>query len=256
MSNRKILVLLNDVAEAMSCTNFIVRLFKDSKTLVVIAFTEDSSVTAAHQQHLATVLQQNFRVYPNVNLMVRTAHKLSAEDIAREGKYTDLIVLPASMKGEMHWLSMLSDTDSRMFKHVPVMLVPETSQDIDEVVITYDGNNPNLSSVKQFCQIMDSLCSEVNVTLLEVNHDTSLFLPEEEKLLIEYLKGHCKNLGVYKASDESPEKILQQINCSPNAMVVSGTLASLHATLPQLQNLGSVLIEETKMPGFFGGSDY
>lgn len=256
MSNRKILILLNDVADAKSCTHFIVRLFRKSSSLVVVAFTEESKVSPEQREHLAIMLQDSLRNHPNVRLIVRTAHKLSEEDIARESEYADMIVMPVSMDENMKRKPALSKSGSRVLKNVPVMLVPDSTQDIDEVLITYDGSNPNLNAVKQFCQIMDSLCSESNITLLELNHDISRFLPEEEKLLIEYLKGHCKNLGVYKASEESPEEILEHINCSPNAMVVTGTLDTLYATLPHLQSLGRALISGSRMPAFFGGSDY
>lgn len=258
MSSRKILVLLSDNEDAQGCVNFVVQLFRETKTLVVVAFVNSKTKSEHHQKTIAAEMQQSFGAHPNVKILVRTGRNLTTAEMAREAKYTDLIVVQSAVMTNslMNWWDLLPKDASQSTIQVPVIVVPDPAHKIDEILITYDGQHPNFGSIRQFCQIMGDFCSTVNVTLLEINHDCNHFLPEEEKLLIEYLKEHCKNIGVYKVADESPEKILQLVNCGQNAIVVSGTVGSLQASLPHLTNLTGKFIEENKMPGFFGASAY
>lgn len=258
MDSRKILVLLSNKSEAQSCVNFTVQLFREMKTLMVIAYVEESDFSETEKQMTAADIQQSFNAHPNVKVVVRNGKNLTTDDIAREAKYTDLIVLQTVLLSDAsnQWLNAASKYQNDALAQVPVIVVPNRAHKIEEVLITYDGENPNFGSIRQFCQVMGGFCSMVNVTLLEINHGCSHFLPEEEKLMVEYLKEHCQNFGVYKVSEESPEKILQLINCGPNALVVSGTLSSLQASLPHLPSLTGKFIQEKNMAGFFGTSIY
>lgn len=260
MGGRKILVLLHSRENALACVDFVAHLFRDVKLLLVIGFVyegpEDPVGLETQRKAITRDLQQAYNAHPNIRLMVRNGRILSVDDIARESRYTDLIVMEAgtldrSLSLKVKRVSNKSETERL---HVPVIIVPEAAQEVEEVIITFDGQNPSVTSIKQFCQIMGNVCSDMQVTLLELNHNKAQFLPQEEKLLIEYLRGHCQNLGIYKVSEESPQQILQLINSSKNAIVVAGTLDTLQASLGKLPQLSNQLIQQNNLPGFFGAS--
>lgn len=256
MSSRKILVLLSDSPdEARQTLSFVFQLLQNSNALVAAAFPEDRNISYLLQQRIQLVseLEQEFGAHPKIRLLLRSVYGLSPDEIEREATYTDLIVLNDEMtKNDDNNLSLRLIAGKESNFRVPVLVVPKGVRSAEDILITYDGLPQGIAPIKQFCQIMGDLCQSAKVTLIEFNHDSAAFQPEEEKLLIEYLKQHCHSLGIYKVSNESPHQILQLINSSKNAIVVSGTSPLLN--LPGIVNapLDNPFLREEKLPGFFG----
>lgn len=255
MSSRKILVLLSDSpVEARQTLSFVFQLLQNSSALVAAAFPEDRNIKLGLQQRVQLVseLEQEFGAHPKIRLLLRSVYGLTSEEIEREAKYTDLIVLSDDMfKSREQKLSLQLNADE-VSVGVPILVVPKGVRSAEDILITYDGLPQGIAPIKQFCQIMGDLCQNAKVTLIEFNHDSAAFQPEEEKLLIEYLKQHCHSLGIYKVSNESPHQILQLINSSKNAIVVSGTSRLLNLPGIVTAPLDNPFLREEKLPGFFG----
>lgn len=256
MSSRKILVLLSDAPnDARQTLAFIFQLLQNSKALVAAAFAADQieKLRLSQRIQLVSELEREFGSHPEIRLVIRSVKGLAPEEIEREAKYTDLIVLSDEMlRHREEHLSLQLNTANESDIGVPVLVLPKGIRSTEDILITYDGLPQGIAPIKQFCQIMGDLCQNARVTLIEFNHDSAAFQPEEEKLLIEYLKQHCHSLGIYKVSNESPHQILQLINSSKNAIVVSGTSRLLN--LPGIVNapLDNPFLREEKLPGFFG----
>jgi len=256
MSSRKILVMLSDVPdEAQHTLSFAFQLLKNNKSLVVAAYLHHSKGSFDIQSRVVQTarLQNDFGNHPNIRLALRTINGLTPAELEREARYTDLIVLGAELLNQAHGstsIQLLSGINSNL--QVPVLVVPGNAHTTDEIIITYDGLPEGLATIKQFCQILDNFCQHAKVTLVEFNHNCNQYQPEEEKLLVEYLKQHCSNLGIYKVSDESPQKVLQMINSSGNAIVVSGTLRMLGEKSTLTAQMVNPFTAEEKLPGFFG----
>lgn len=256
MSSRKILVLLSDSpVEARQILSFVFQLLQNSHGLVAAAFPEEENIKLRLQQRIQLVseLEQEFGSHPEIRFVLRSVYGLTPEEIEREAKYTDLIVLSDKMltsREQKLSVQLTAGVESNI--GVPILVMPKGVRSAEDILITYDGLPQGIAPIKQFCQIMGDLCQNTRVTLIEYNHDSAAFQPEEEKLLIEYLKQHCHSLGIYKVSNESPHQILQLINSSNNAIVVSGTSRLLN--LPGIVNapLDNPFLREEKLPGFFG----
>lgn len=241
MSGRKIIVLISNDSDPVRYVTFIVALFKALNVVIVVVFDAHSAISQKRRDAISKVLRHYFALHPQITLMVRNNHPVDREALIRESNYTDLIVVQPNNK-QTYFAEM----------SVPVIVVPECAKQVDEVIITYDGRESGFETIRQFCQLLGNLCLKTRVTLLEINHDSDRFLPEEEKLSVEYLKGHCKNLGIYKVSEESPQQLLQRINSGGNALIVSGTFDHKSESVREGGWLTNQLISENGLPGFFG----
>lgn len=254
MTGRKILALMDDNTVFQSSVDYAFDLFGNSGALIVATFLHNKSANIQKRREAIALLQEKYSNNKSTKLIIRNENGLKSSDLTREIRYTDLIIHHSNNK-EANKLQHLPANFTKLLgqSKVPLLLVPDDLSDIKEVFLTCDGHPESIKSIKQFCQLMSDFCRENKVTLLEFNHDSQQFQPSEEKLLIEYLKQHCNNLGIYKISDETPDKILKLINFNKNAMVVSGTLQALGKSLRELPALTNRLIMEEKTPGFFGG---
>jgi len=254
MTGRKILALMDDNTVFQSSVDYAYDLFGNSGALIVAAFLSNKDSNVQKRRAIIASLQEKYSNNKNTKLIIRNESGLKSSELSREIRYTDLII-HHSNNTEADKLQHLPANFTKLLgqSKVPLLIVPDDLSAIKEVFLTCDGNPESIKSIKQFCQLMSDFCRDNKVTLLEFNHDAQQFQPSEEKLLIEYLKQHCKNLGIYKISNESPDKILKLINFNKNAMVVSGTLQALGKSLRELPALTNRLILEEKTPGFFGG---
>jgi hypothetical protein len=254
MTGRKIIALMDDNTVFQSSVNYAFDLFGASGSLIVAAFISDKSADIQKRRVIISQLQEKYSNSPSTKLIIRSENGLKPSDLSREIRYTDLII-HHSTQSEADKLQHLPANFTKLLvqSKVPLLIVPDDLSDIKEVFLTCDGSVESIKSIKQFCVLMSDFCRANKVTLLEFNHDVMQFQPSEEKLLIEYLKQHCNNLGIYKISNESPDKILKLINFNKNAMVVSGTLQALGKSIRELPALTNRLILVEKTPGFFGG---
>lgn len=252
MNSSKILALINDDIQSARSIDFAFQLLHGERGLVVAAFAGKNPGSGADRAILAEKLKQRYANETESRFILRTSPGLNPEEIAKESQYADIIVLsPELLHGQPgQWAAATNEQINKL--NVPVILVPGEVKSVKHVLLTYDGNEQTLMVIKQFCQIMASLCAEAQVTLLEFNHDHASFEPQEERLLVEYLKQHCHNLGIFKVGSESPDKILKLIDFKEETILVSGTLSLLQQSIRELPALTSRLIYQERTPGFFG----
>ncbi len=189
MSSRKILVLLSDAPDdARQTLAFVFQLLQNSHALVAAAFPEDRNLKFRLQQRIQLVseLEQEFGAHPEIRLALRSIYGLTPEEIEREAKYTDLIVLSDDiLKRREKRLSLQLNATHESDIGVPILVLPKGVRSSEDILITYDGLPQGIAPIKQFCQIMGDSCQTAKVTLIEFNHDSEAFKPAEEKLLIE-----------------------------------------------------------------------
>lgn len=245
MSNKKILVLLGDEPSSACSVDFAFRLLDDNGGLVVATFLPEQSKDLNHRKEIAKELSSRFE-NRSAKLVFRPGLGMSTEEVVIEAQFADIVILVPELMEKL-----MAPNAAEAAITSPIVLVPGPTKDVQHVLITHDGSKESLPRIKQFCQILSDTCKKAEVTLVEFNHDSEQFNINEEKLLIEYLRGHCANLGVFKVGEESPERILELIDFKKNTIVVSGTLDILGKSLHHIPSLTNQLIYGEKSPGFF-----
>ncbi|MDF9796002.1 hypothetical protein OKW21_001265 [Catalinimonas alkaloidigena] len=86
----------------------------------------------------------------------------------------------------------------------PVMVIPDQLSKIQQIVLIYDGNTTSLSAIKLLRMVLMPICHTLPITvLMPCSKENTLLSSNEEKMLIEYLRLHFKDLGVHKICEES-----------------------------------------------------
>lgn len=257
VSRIKILVILSDVREsALRTMAYTYALPGNQDAMVVVGYVPaaKNNDQVKRRMVLNAEIQNRYGQSSNLKLVFRNASGFAKDDLYREAQFADVVVMSEATVKNLH-SSSESQWNQSSFSSlgVPLLIIPENAEKPDEILITYNGLPQGIGAIKQFCQLMGDLCRRVKVTLLEMNHQKNHYQPEDERLLVEYLKQHCTNLGIYKMSDETPEKVLQLINSSGNAIVVVGAFMDIG----EVDNISAIdpinlFGESEKFPGFFG----
>lgn len=256
MSRLKILLVLSDEREvALRTLNYSFELTGNEDAMIVVGYMPDTqkSSNLTTRMELNAVLQNRYGQSSAIKLVFRKASGFTPSDLRREAQFADVVLMSeVTIKILRSAAGFPWNDNPHSSLGVPLLIIPENVEKPEEILITYNGLPQGIGAIKQFCQLMGDLCSRVQVTLLEMNHQCNQYQPEDERLLVEYLKQHCTNLGIYKMSDESPEKVLQLINSSGNAIVVAGAFPDQNAEYSPGTDTKELFSATEKLPGFFG----
>lgn len=245
MSSKKILALLSDDASSACSVDFAFRLLNDNEGLVVATFIPEHTEDADHRKETISTLANRYE-NRSARLVFRPGFGMSMEEALIEAQFADIVILVPELLEKL-----ITPNSAEAAITSPIVLVPGPTENVQRVLITHDGSRESVPRIKQFCQILSDTCQKAEVTLVEFNHNSNQFNLQEEKLLIEYLRGHCADLGVFKVGEESPERILELIDFKKDTILVSGTLDILGKSLHHIPSLTNQLIYGEKSPGFF-----
>lgn len=104
----------------------------------------------------------------------------------------------------------------------PKILIPEHYQNIGNVVLVHDQSPASLFAIKQFCRFFHEHCINKEIVLFTLVDEAYHTDQEEDfKLLITYLKQHCKKLGVFYFNGEPSNQIKSTLELKDNTLIVS-----------------------------------
>ncbi|MEK6476942.1 hypothetical protein WJR50_05380 [Catalinimonas sp. 4WD22] len=104
----------------------------------------------------------------------------------------------------------------------PIMVIPDKLCEIQQIILIYDGNLTSLSGIKLLRMVLSPICRNIPITvLIPCSKDASTFPANEEKMLIEYLRFHFKDLGVHKICEDSVHTIHFAIDPLKNILLVN-----------------------------------
>lgn len=250
MSTHKILIAFQAGKPSKELMDQANKLFHDSSTLLVAVFfwPQESAGTVFKEQlqHFSHEWLKKDNQGPR-----KIIHKLeviSVEELRRESKYADLII------------SDLNTTDSANARylleaglHCPVLLIPPGVTSIKNATLLYDSRDASLDAIKQFCQLLNSLPIDADVNLLMLlNGHEPPHAREEEMLLIEYLKQHCKRLGIHKGSMEQVDKVLHILEFGRDSLVVSTQENMNDTNVEDLSLLRKAMLKKNSASLFLG----
>lgn len=230
MSGKKILVVLDDISKNENVLNFIQNYF-DVKENLIIGVQLKSSTKEFRNVEKDTVLKENLNdfykqaSFSQARFVVHMAEPYAIDDLLFESSFADLLILSTKAyssrlqdgKGE-ELLSRLLEPSS-----CPLVVVPSHFQKVQNIIMYYERNNNSFESIKMFCYLFPELADSVDVTLVtQMNCDECAQNPMEEKLLVEFLKQHCRRLAVHKIDEEEKDYIMTVLEITTNTLVVTG----------------------------------
>ncbi len=168
-------------------------------------------------------------------------------ELIRETQYADLLII--SQQTYNAYVKRAHEEKPVPFRKLlenvgcPVLVLPENSREIEQVVMTFDGTAAAMRGIKQFSYLLPELGGNLPVTVLTTYcEEEPPFM--EEKLFIEYLKQHFANLAVHKLNDETEHTIYSAVGLNTRTLMVVNNPSPRN--LPMLSKL--LNSEETLTP--------
>lgn len=144
------------------------------------------------------------------------------EELIEETRFADLVVIdPAlSLKHEIEPSPTKVVKDIMQHAHCPVLLAPESFNEISEVIFTYDGSQSSVYAIKQFNYLFPQFINS-KITVLEVNPSGTKEIIEEQKLM-EWMNTHYAHVNYAVPSGNPVDKLIKYLLPRHKAIVIMG----------------------------------
>ncbi|MFP4092782.1 MAG: hypothetical protein ACLFUB_11545 [Cyclobacteriaceae bacterium] len=148
----------------------------------------------------------------------------SVKELITESNYSDLLII----RSKNFYASCMYYGQKKPIHEIlkktgcPVLVIPDETARIEQMLLVFDGSPLAFYSIRSLKTTLPMLCSSIPITVLIACSDaTEQFSSYEEKLLIEYLRLHFKDVGVHKVCEESIHTIHFAVDPTQKLMIVS-----------------------------------
>ena len=152
-------------------------------------------------------------VSKSIDLRIQILNSEALEKLSHRATFADLIILHRDLINDTHFARAYGKVTS------PVLILPANFDSINHVVLATDGTPETIRILKQFTQLFARQIKNIYVTLIYVMDD--IFETSDEILLVDYLKGFFKELGVLKILKPLTEKELKPVKYDEHTLFVS-----------------------------------
>jgi hypothetical protein len=243
MNRKKILICLNGQDDALLENKFVERHLDHPQNLLVkfhLESIEVEDMAAAYvplqKESLHAVRNNGNGQYAKVLQKINDIHKYSGsasskrqvihstsvKELLTESLYADLLIIRnANYQASCVYYGQ-KRVISEIFKKAgcPVLVIPDQLSDIEQILLIYDGSPTALMAIKSLRNNLSPLCQKLPVTVLIPCSNGAPVSSSEEKMLIEYLRLHFKDLGIHKICEESAHTMHFAIDPQRNLMIV------------------------------------
>ena len=173
----------------------------------------------------------------------------SAELIA-ESRFADLLVIdPDSEYGETskeHHMEFVRDI--LKLSECPVIIAPETFDELEELIFCYDGSRSSFYAIKQFEYLLPEF-SNKKVTLLEVNKPGDESVPYQDRVRA-WFRHHYENLQPEILYGDARDQIFSHLLLKKKAMIVMGAYGRGALSRLFKESTADKLLKTTNLPLF------
>jgi len=158
----------------------------------------------------------------NVNYGVRRNFKISASEVIRESRFTDLIIISpeTSMSGKNEGSPTRFVKEILSAAECPVIISPYSFDGISEIAFPYDGGEDAAFAIKQFAHLFPVLNTKT-VNLIHIDQSGDHPLRETDKLM-ELLKAHYSNIKLVHLQGNPENQLFNFLLGKKEMFVVMG----------------------------------
>ncbi len=188
----------------------------------------------------------------NVPYEIHNNFELSPNDIAEQSTYADLLILSYELFFDFN----TGKSDLSGIYHIcksskcPVLILPEHTTRIDNIIFTYDNKESSVFAIKAFSSLFASTTRDKIVSILTVTPN----LEEEiknEKLLLNLVKQHYHNVGIQLLEGNNISKEIGNFAMGVrNPLVVMGSYGRSHISNLITPSVAQNLLKEANLPIF------
>lgn len=188
----------------------------------------------------------------HINFSVHHDQNLAMTEVLKESIYSDLLVISA---GET--FSNLPDKTPTHFirellegMQCPVLIVPKTYREIEQVVLLYDGKPASVYAIKMFNYMMPWLRSKTT-EVVSVSDITDADAPPDEALVKEFINCHYPAASYTLLNGNPEQELIGYLNSnSKNSLVVLGAYQRGRVSRWFRASMADRLMKQVNMPLF------
>lgn len=171
--------------------------------------------TAGHSDSILVHIDRLSKlcVSKSIDLRIQILKTKALQKLSHRATFADLILIHRDLLDDSVFARAYGKVTS------PVLILPSNFDSINNVVLTSDGTQETVRIIKQFTQLFARQIKNINVTLIYVMDD--IFETSDEIMLVDYLKGFFKELGILKILKPLTEKELKPVKYDEHTLFVS-----------------------------------
>ncbi|MEO6285357.1 MAG: universal stress protein [Dyadobacter sp.] len=176
-----------------------------------------------------------------------TANPASTEEIIKESRFADLLILGVNQDESERALSQAVQMIVSKAE-CPVILAPKEFQEIDQILFAYDESASCVYAMKQFTYLFPEL-DEKKLTIIEVRDQANDPKPDIEKLH-RLIKAHYNNMDFHVLNGDIVEELYALLNGRKRTMVIMGSFGRGRLSRLLLPSTAELLLKNISLPIF------
>lgn len=222
MNDKKILIALTPRDAGSNALTFTEKYIQGDNLDVTLFIVSEDDASEIHRDDLIDRFYQ-LCSSKGINGRVKEMLPDGSDTLGSHLLFSDLLIV------EPHGLKILAKADHPNRSSCPILLVPHDFNQLGNILLVIDGSDVSRGSIKQFFLIFSQFSRDMDVTLLWVNAEEGTEMTSrDEMMLVEYIRQHCKNMGILKVQAPLTAKLMRPILYNHQTMVV-GTKDFLYA---------------------------
>lgn len=201
------------------------------KTFGGTAYVEEITIDAEEQKRRMDHIQKNMAAFRGGCIqreVMAVAHHDTGnplEQIIDESRYADLVIAdPAFSFTEEHKVPSKFIIDLLSKAECPVLIAPEYFEQLDEIVLAYDGSRSSAFAIKQLFYQLPKL-AEKRVVVLHINKDKIEKWDKQHSYFKEWLDLHFTNVSFLELTGDARDILFDYFmaqNEKQNQLLVTG----------------------------------
>jgi nucleotide-binding universal stress UspA family protein len=178
--------------------------------------------------------------------------RLTTHEVVKQSTYADLLILSY----RIFYNYLIGAPDSSTIYQIlkgskcPVLILPEGTTKIDNIIFTYDNKESSVFAIKAFSNLFARKMRNKVVSILTVmpNADEEI---KNEKLLLNLVKQHYNNVGIQLLEGQNISKEINNFARNvQNPLVVMGAYGRSRISNLLLPSVAQYLLKKSNLPLF------
>ena len=173
------------------------------------------------------------------------------QEVLRESRYADLLIVEPGIDFYGEEEPMPSHFTREMLTHseCPVLLAPENSAEMEEVVFCYDGSASAVFAIKQFTYLFPAFKNTSLVLLEVIGSGTDEYIDERQQILA-WLQAHYKKVEYKSLAGKAADELFTYFFMKEKKLVVMGSYGRSALSNFFRQSAADTLIRSVDLPVF------
>jgi hypothetical protein len=173
------------------------------------------------------------------------------QEVIYESRFADLLIVDPQISFYDREEQLPSHFTKEILANAecPVLLAPEGSVTINEVVFCYDGSASSVYALKQFSYLLPAFKSK-KALLLEVNKSGKEEFNEDHRRIMNWLRAHYESVNYHALKGDAKEELFEYFFMKTGKLIVMGSYGRGMLSNFFKRSTADILIRTVDLPIF------